>query len=110
MGISRKSPRTVLAQNLKALMGREDLSQAGLGKKSGIAQSTIGRILAEKHAPDIDTLDAIAKTFHLNAWQMMVPNLDPSNPPLLQNASPQERELYERLKAAAELLTPPKTQ
>jgi transcriptional regulator with XRE-family HTH domain len=104
MGTKQDNPRSVLAKNLKALMAHGDLNQTALGKKAGVAISTIGRILVEKHAPDIDTLSQIAQALGVTAWQIMVPRLDPSNPPVLQNASPEERELYERLRAAAEVL------
>lgn len=110
MGIRQKSPRTVLAQNLKALMRHGDLTQSALGKKAGVAVSTIGRILVEKHAPDIDTLHAIGYALNMTPWQLLVPGLDPTNPPILQNATPEERELYSRLRAAAEILNPHKGQ
>ncbi len=104
MGTKQDDPRSVLAKNLKALMGHGDLNQTALGKKAGVAVSTIGRILAAKHAPDIETLASIAHALGVTTWQIMVPRLDPTNPPVLQNASPEERELYDRLRAAAELL------
>jgi transcriptional regulator with XRE-family HTH domain len=99
---SRHTPaRTTLAKNLKALMDHLEIKQSALGKRAGIAQSTVGRILQEKHAPDIDTIEALGRALGVSLWQLLVPGLDPANPPLLQNASPEERELYERLKQAA---------
>lgn len=86
-------------------MEHAGLNQTALGKKAGTAQSTIGRILKEKHAPDIDTLEALGKSLGTSAWQLLVPGMDPSNLPILQNASPEERELYERLKQAAILVS-----
>ena len=102
---SRSIPaRTVLAKNLKALMAHHETNQTGLGKRSGLAQSTVGRILKEAHAADVDTLEAVGKALGVTPWQLMVPGLDPANPPVLQNASPEEREFYERLKQAAVVL------
>lgn len=104
MGIKQKNPRAVLASNLKALMAHGDTNQSQLGKRADIAQSTIGRILREKHAPDLDTLHALGQAFGLTPWQLLVPNLDPSNPPALQTQSPEEMELYRKLREAAALL------
>lgn len=110
MGIKELKPRTILAANLKALMNQAGVNQSQLGKKADVAQSTIGRILKERHAPDLDTLHSLGKALGVTVWQLMVPHLNPSNLPVLQNASAEEQELYARLKAAAEILTPPKHQ
>jgi transcriptional regulator with XRE-family HTH domain len=110
MGTKQTTPRVVLAQNLKALMAHGDVNQTQLGKKAGIAQSTIGRILAEKHAPDIETLAAIGKALGVSPWQLLVPHLDPVNLPAIQSVTPAQLELVERLRAAADLLAPQKRQ
>jgi transcriptional regulator with XRE-family HTH domain len=111
MGASKhQDPRAVLAKNLKALLAHGGINQSQLAGKAGISHTTIGRVLKGSHAPDLDTLSAIASVFSLTPWQMLVPHLDPSNPPVLQAATAQERELYERLRQAAELLPPRKAQ
>jgi transcriptional regulator with XRE-family HTH domain len=111
MGSSKEqNPRTVLARNLKKLMDHGELNRSQLGVKSGVSHTTISRVLKESHAPDLDTLSGIAHVFGLLPWQLLVPHLDPTNPPVVLNASPQERELYERLRQAAEILTPRKGQ
>lgn len=110
MGTKPQNPRTVLAQNLKALMAHGDVNQSQLGRKADIAPTTVGRILKEKHAPDVDTLGALAGALGITVWQMMVPKLDPASLPALQNVTPEEQELYARLRAAAEMLTPRKHQ
>lgn len=93
-----------LAVNLRSIMRKQHLTQMALKTKSGIAQATIGRILREDSAADIDTLDAIAKACAMQPWQLLVPGLDPDNPPILP-LSTQEQALYERLRAAAALIT-----
>ena len=87
-------------------MDHVDISQTTLGKKAGVDPSTIGRIRTQKNAPDIETLEAICNALGVSVWQALVPEMDPANPPVLQNATPEERELYDRLRAAAEMLTP----
>lgn len=99
---SQFTPRAVLAQNLKALMKTKGgpNSQIALGKKSGVAQATIGRILKQETAASIETVDQLARAFGLEGWQLMVPGMDSQNPPVLMAATPAEKALYDRLRAA----------
>jgi transcriptional regulator with XRE-family HTH domain len=90
--------RDNLSRNLLALMAKNGYSQGDMRRKCGIAQSTIGRIIRKTTAADIDTVSAIAGVFHLVAWQLLAPPFDPSNPPVLNQVSEKERQLYERLK------------
>lgn len=102
-------PKAVLRRNLTALMdkakrdGNQDLSrQIRLGKKAGVAQASIGRILSPKgENSSIETVDKLAKAFGLQGWQLLVAGFDPSNPPVLQPVTKAERELYQRLKELA---------
>lgn len=97
----------MLAQNLKALLEHKDgpKSQSELFRKSKVAQATIGRILGEEgENARIETIDKLAKAFGLEGWQLLVPGMDPSNPPTLRSRSKHEDELYRRLRAAAEEL------
>lgn len=92
--------RAVLSQNVKALKGKA--SQNALKKRSGVAQATIGRMLTGKgENARIGTVEALARSHGLEAWQLLVPGMDPSNPPVLQPVSKEERELYKRLKDTA---------
>ncbi len=98
--------RTVFADNCRIAISY-DLVTGGpcydakrLAEQAGLTPSTVGRILASEHAPVIDTLEAIALAFRLQLWQMLVPDLDPSNPPTVPYTDA-ERELYWRIKSAA---------
>ena len=53
----------------------------------------------------IDQLDTLAKVYGLEPWQLLVPNLDPTNPPMLATISKQQLEMLERIKQAAKELT-----
>lgn len=92
--------RAVLSTNLAALMTAKGDTQIGLKRRSGIAQATIGRILRQETAADLDTIAALARAFNLMAWQMLVPDLDPANPPVVR-LTEAERELYQRLQTLA---------
>lgn len=97
--------KMVIAQNLKNLMAHRQITQMELGKRAGVTQSTIGRLLRAEVAASTDTLDAVAKFFDLEAWQMCIPNLDPANPPLIATISENERRFYESIKKAAKQLS-----
>jgi hypothetical protein len=103
---NRFGARQVLTDNLKALMKLRagPTSQTGIKKRSGPAQATVGRILNKAGGENsrIETVERIAKAYGLEAWQLLVPGMNPSNPPVLLAASKEEKALYERLRATAE--------
>jgi transcriptional regulator with XRE-family HTH domain len=82
---SAVSTLAVLSANLKALMAAsQDLnSQSALGRRCKIDQRTVGRIVLMQHSPTLRQLDKLAKAFQLSPWQLLVPNLAPTNPPML---------------------------
>lgn len=100
----RPKIRRVLAQNLKTLMAANaDESQSALKRRSGVAQATIGRILGD-HGENarVETIDRLARAYNLQAWQLLIAGLEPSNPPILRTASAQEKALYDRLRATVD--------
>lgn len=94
--------REILASNLKALMAKSKHSQGDLFRLSNVAQSTIGRVINMQVDATVATIEAIAEVYKLQPWQLLVPNLDPSNPPMLREISDKEREFYEKIKMAAQ--------
>jgi hypothetical protein len=93
----------VVAQNLRRLMDDhvELRTQSALARRSKVPQRTIGRIVNKEVTPSLDVLEDLAKPFDLQPWQLLVPNLDPKNPPVLRFASAAEEALYKRIVAAA---------
>ena len=95
-----------LWQNVSALMakhyGGENLAR--LSRDCGIGLGTAARIKKQQTSVGIDVLHRIASHFGLAPWQVLVPGLDPANPPTLQPVSSQERMLYERIMSAAKLI------
>lgn len=73
----KKSTRTIIAENLRALMSasRSLTSQAQVAQKSGVAQSTIGRILREEVDARSDNLDAIGRSFGVRGSDLLVDGL-----------------------------------
>jgi transcriptional regulator with XRE-family HTH domain len=68
-----------LARNLQRLMDHHELSQAQLGKKSGVGQRTLSTLLDVEHPLEINprstTIDQLATYFGIPSWQLLVPNL-----------------------------------
>ena len=100
-------PNHVLSTNLKSLMqASEDLrTQAAIGKRCGIDQRTVGRILNEEHSPQLKQIEAIASAFGLLPWQLLIPGLDPKNPPVCE-LTKVEKELYDKLRRLVTQLPP----
>jgi hypothetical protein len=77
------STRLTLASNLEAL--REHFGVSGrqfFGEEFlNVPAETGRRALKGLKAIDVDTLDKIASALHLEAWQLLVPGLDPKNLP-----------------------------
>ena len=79
-------------------------TQAAVGKAAGIDQRTVGRILSGSHSPTLERVDALARCFGLLAWQLLIPGLDPKNPPIAQRST--ETELYARIRRLMSELPP----
>ena len=97
----RFTTREILRQNVQALMDSKigPTSQIALHQKCGAAQATIGRILRPGgENPKLETVEAIAKAYGLEAWQLLIAGMDPKNPPVLAPASKEEREFWGRLR------------
>lgn len=96
----------VLSANLERLMDKVEprITQVAVSKASGIPQRTISRIKNGEVSPTLNSIDGLAKAFGLLPWQLLVPDMDPKNPPLLRSATQEEKELYARILAAAQQL------
>ena len=99
-------PREVLAKNLKRLMeARPHLDTLPkITKATGISNGTLDRMRRAAVAVRIDELADLAAAFDLAPWQLLTPNIDPSNPPTLHIPTATERALYERLQREIEEL------
>lgn len=98
--------RRVLRDNVAALFAVHGVTSksarvvyVGGPKRGKLVSSRTLRYLAETNGPgqSIDVIAAIAARFDLLPWQLLVPGLDPGNPPVTR-MSQQERELYENFK------------
>lgn len=98
--------RAALWANIQALMlkhwNEENLNR--LARECAIGVGTAARIKDQKTSVGLETLEKIADHFQLCAWQLLVPGLDPENPPALQPISAAERRLYEQIMSAAKAI------
>ncbi len=69
-----------------------------------MSQSSIQRILDLEQTPTLDVVSKIANAFDLEPWQMLIDDLDPSNPPITKSVDERQRALFERFRHAAEEL------
>lgn len=87
----------IIADNLQILkIDRKIASDNALAKLAEVDQKSVWRIMRHEQSPTIDMLEKLAKPFGLHAWQLLIPNLDPKNPPVFVMTDT-ERELYCRL-------------
>jgi transcriptional regulator with XRE-family HTH domain len=100
--------RQVLANNLKALMAshRNLDNFKKIVAAGGPSNGTLDRIRRMDASATVDTLDSLAKVFGIDPWQLMVPGLDPTNPPLLSHIAEAQIRLFEQFKQAFKELPP----
>lgn len=93
--------RRILAANVLHLLNHHHRSldnltarQRALAKECGIAFSTVQRICKAETGATIENIESIAGAFHLAAYQILIPTLDPTNPTVIQGATAEEQRLY----------------
>jgi transcriptional regulator with XRE-family HTH domain len=93
----------VFGRNLSALMAanKELGSNQKVSKKTGVSTSTVSRLLNGQVDATLETVERVAKAFRVEAWQLLVPNLEADNLPELLPHTKHERRLWERLREVA---------
>lgn len=110
-GISDMGVRDTFAENLRTLISMEgplsstlaiERATEAIGCKVG--KSTIDRATRSETPINIDYVEAIAAVFGFDAWQMLVPGLQPKNPPILKSVGATEDEIYRKIRGMADKL------
>jgi transcriptional regulator with XRE-family HTH domain len=96
--MGKKVALSLLATNLRALMKADaDLSSSPkLAARSGVGQHTVNNLEKARHDPKLSTIEAIARAFGLEVYQLLVPSDDTAFLQVIrawQQASPEDREL-----------------
>lgn len=104
--MSHQTSREILAGNLRRLMdARPDLDSTPAVERATdvvgckIGKSTVDRVLRGEAPFNLDYLDALGRVFGVDAWQLLVPNMHPKNPPVLRSIGETEDQLYQRIGA-----------
>jgi len=94
--VSQIDTNATLWANVQALMLKhwEEENLNRLARECKIGPGTAARIKEQKTSVGLETLEKVAETFNLAVWQLLVPGLDPANPPALQPMSAAERKFY----------------
>lgn len=96
--------RQTLADNIRALMEASatikstpklQAATEKLGRK--VSDSTLSRTLNCETPLNIDLVEVVAQAYGLDAWQLLVPSLDPNRPPVLRSIGTTEDELYRKI-------------
>lgn len=108
IGLMRKpikptAAREILAANLNALMAHQGHANRSLAMKIGIGEGTIQRARRAQSGVTLDNIEAIARYYGLEVWQLLTPDLEPNNRPELAFPTPEERDLYQRVKAVLDV-------
>jgi hypothetical protein len=97
----KPQPSTVFGKNLLAVIEfeaarrREVFSVNAWAIRHGFTQTTVARMLNTQD-PSTKLVAKAAEAAGLEPWAMLVPDLDPQNPPVLYGL--QQKELIDRLK------------
>lgn len=97
--------KQILWANVRALMvnkyGDENLYRTMKESKAAgwpISLGSLQRIKEQETAVGLDVLDKIANFFELQAWQLLIEDLDPTNPPVFLNAK--QKEFFDKVKSS----------
>lgn len=103
-------PRKTLAENLyRVIFVRDQSNPHAWAGGNAAFKKAVQRALAGENTT-VQTLAEIARRADLQPWHLLLPDLDPANPPVFV-LNRRERELYASLKQAAMNLPPaPATQ
>ena len=67
-----------------------------LAKKAGISLSSVQRVLSASAGASIDTIENLALALDVSPYQLIIPDLNISNPQVVNGASAAEKRLYAR--------------
>lgn len=96
-----KDAHDTLVANVAALMAHRAITsdaQVAAMARPKMDQKTVWRIRHKAQSPTLEKLSALAAAFGLEVWQILIPGLDPSNPPVFVMSSTEQR-FYERMRS-----------
>lgn len=74
-------------------------SRAKVARKAKVALGAISNMASgdsTKSAPNLASIERVAAAFKLQAWQLLYPDLEPSNPPVAISST--EKQMYDHIR------------
>ncbi len=110
-----RDTRITLWENVLALMHREfgEENVTGFARWAKIGVGSVQRIREQKTSVGLEIIEKIARKAKLDPWQMLVPDLDVTNAPVLAKDADKARILIDNLRSSRDALTrllPPDTE
>lgn len=104
LGVKTPYLSALFRTNLARLMqsDRTLKTQEALAERARVGQRTVSRILRGEQSPTLKVVEKLAGAFDLEPWQMLVPDLEPGNPPITKQVDDQQRQLWARFRQAAQ--------
>ncbi len=78
LGCMKKTPKQVLADNIRHLRSLKGWSQSELARRSGIPQRTISAIENAVHNTGVEHLESLGKALSIPAWALLFTEIDPA--------------------------------
>lgn len=95
----------ILADNLDLLFKERGITSAASAESTlGVAKSTIDRAWHRRSMARVDTVAEVAAGLKLEAWQLLVPNINPARPPKLSGLGEAQGKDYFNADEIIELL------
>ena len=97
LAMTHTPPRDILAANLLRLIAKNGTSVRAWALARGLDVKMIDRLSKGEHAVTLDKLDEIASACGLQAWHLLIEDLDPAHLPN-QPISAEDQAMLDKLK------------
>lgn len=99
--VEKFTAHEALRRNLEKLKTYYGLSERQLARKARVDQKTINRFRNGEHSMSLESLQSIAESFGLSAWQLLCDEFTVEHPPAIYEPTHREKELWDKLRQAA---------
>ena len=89
--------RDILSENLTRMIASSKLTRRGWAIGKGLDVKLVERLVKGGNAVTLDKLEQVASACGLQAWHLLIPDLDPNNPPAA-NITDEDRAMLAKLR------------
>lgn len=97
----------VFSANVGRAIAHQGLNIHSAARAWSVKHKTLEAVVKRLRVPTLTTAQEIAKGAGYTLWQLLSPDFDPANPPVMRIVTPAEAEFYDRLKQMAATLPSP---